>query len=58
MPAVSANTHAGDEFDKNLFNQLRDTGNPAGQNLWAGSVIVSTLNGTDVAVVAPDQRAG
>jgi hypothetical protein len=52
--AISANTRAGDEFDKNLFNQLLDTSN--GQNLWAGSVIVSTLNSTDVAVVAYNQR--
>jgi hypothetical protein len=54
--AISANTRAGDEFDKNLFNQLRDTSNPAGQYLWAGSVIVSTLNSTEVAVVAYNQR--
>jgi hypothetical protein len=54
--AISANTRAGDEFDKNLFNQLIDTNNPAGQYLWAGSVIVSTLNNTDVAVVAYNQR--
>jgi hypothetical protein len=54
--AISANTRAGDEFDKDLFNQLQDTNNPAGQYLWAGSVIVSTLNSTDVAVVAYNQR--
>jgi hypothetical protein len=54
--AISANTRAGDEFDQNLFNQLRDTNNPAGQYLWAGSVIVSTLNNTDVAVVTYNQR--
>jgi hypothetical protein len=54
--AISANTRAGDEFDKNLFNGLRDTSNPAGQYLWAGSVIVSTLNSTEVAVVAYNQR--
>jgi hypothetical protein len=54
--AISANTRAGDEFDKNLFNQLRDTANPAGQYLWAGSVVVSTLNSTDVAVVTYNQR--
>lgn len=54
--AVAASTRAGNDYDKNLFASLRDTANPTFPNAWAGSVIVSTLNGTEVAVVVFNQR--
>lgn len=53
---VAASTRAGNDYDKSLFTALRQTGDPTNQSTWAGSVIVSTANGTDVAVVAYNQR--
>lgn len=49
--AVAASTRAGNDYDKNFFNQLRDNGNPQFPFTWAGSVIVETTNNTQVAVV-------
>jgi hypothetical protein len=49
--AVAASTRAGNDYDQNLFNQLRDNGNPTFPFAWAGSVIVETTNSTQVAVV-------
>ena len=54
--AVAASTRAGNDYDKNLFTQLRRNTDPANQSSWAGSVIVSSLNGTELAVVAYNQR--
>lgn len=49
--AVGANTRAGGDFASSQFNVLRNSSDPAGQAAWAGSAIVSTLNGTEIAVV-------
>lgn len=49
--AVGANTRAGGDFAASDFNVLRNSSDPAGQAFWAGSAIVSTTNGTDIAVV-------
>lgn len=49
--AVGANTRAGGDFASSQFNVLRNSTDPANQAGWAGSAIVSTLNGTEVAVV-------
>jgi hypothetical protein len=54
--AVAASTRAGNDYPQALFNQLRRDTDPANQASWAGSVIVSTRNNTDVAVVAYNQR--
>ena len=54
--AVAASTRAGNDYDKALFSALKDSTDPANQARWAGSVIVSTRNGTEVAVVAYNQR--
>lgn len=54
--AVAASTRAGNDYDKNLFTALRRDTDPPNQSSWAGSVIVSTANGTNVAVVAYNQR--
>lgn len=54
--AVAASTRAGNDYDKSLFTALRRNTDPTNQSTWAGSVIVSTANGTDVAVVAYNQR--
>lgn len=50
--AIAASTRAGNDYDKSLFTQLRKDTDPANQSSWAGSVVVNTLNNTDVAVVA------
>lgn len=49
--AVGANTRAGGDFTPADFSVLRNSTDPAGQAFWAGSAIVSTTNGTDIAVV-------
>ena len=54
--AVAASTRAGNDYDKNLFNQLRDNANPTFPFAWAGSVIVETTNSTQVAVVVFNVR--
>jgi hypothetical protein len=54
---VSANTRAGDSFNQALFNGLTNSsGGPAELNMWAGSVIVRTMNGTEIAAIAYNQR--
>ncbi len=54
--AVAASTRAGNDYPQSLFTSLSDTANPTFPNAWAGSVIVSTSNNTDVAVVVFNQR--
>lgn len=54
--AVAASTRAGNDYQQSLFNQLRRDTDPANQASWAGSVIVSTRNNTQIAVVAYNQR--
>jgi hypothetical protein len=49
--AVGANTRAGGDFAASDFNVLRNSTDPAGQAFWAGSAVVSTTNGTNVAVI-------
>ena len=50
--AIAASTRAGNDYDQNLFTQLRDNGNPSFPFAWAGSAIVETTNSTQVAVIA------
>ena len=47
--AIAASTRAGNDYDQNLFTQLRDNGNPSFPFAWAGSAIVETTNSTQVA---------
>lgn len=54
--AVAASTRAGNDYPKALFSALRRDTDPTNQASWAGSVIVSTRNNTNVAVVAYNQR--
>ena len=54
--AVAASTRAGNDYPKALFTALRRDTDPSNVSSWAGSIIVSTLNGTDVAVVNYNQR--
>lgn len=49
--AVGANTRAGGDFPRNQYDVLRNSSDPANQASWVGSVVVSTLNSTDVAVI-------
>jgi hypothetical protein len=54
--AVAASTRAGNDYDKNLFNALRDNANPSFPFAWAGSAMVETTNSTQVAVVVFNVR--
>ncbi len=54
--AVAASTRAGNDYDQSLFTQLRDNGNPSFPFAWAGSAVVETTNGTQVAVVVMTVR--
>lgn len=49
--ALGANTRAGGDFDRSLFNALRDSTDPTNQARWAGSAVVNVLNSTEVAVI-------
>lgn len=50
--AVAASTRAGNDYNQSLFTGLVNNADPVFPNTWAGSVIVNTTNGTQVAVVS------